>query len=97
MELIGTIKEILPERVLKNDRGEYLIRPIVLEMTEEGTRLDGTGFSVRHTLAVEIWGEMAKGFNLPAGQRVRVGVKFSARVYEGRAFQSVSTNFISCI
>lgn len=97
MELIGTIKEILPERAFKNEKGEYLIRPIILEISEDGTRLDGRAFCLRHTLAVELWGDMAKGFNLPLGQRVRMGVRFAARVHDGRAYQSISSNYISCI
>lgn len=96
MEILGTIKDVLPLIEGNNERGDYHIQPIIINVQETITKADGSIMTYDNDIIVEIVGESAKGFNLPVGTRVRVNLRFSVRDYNGRKFQKITSRIIYC-
>ncbi len=97
MEILATIKNVLPVVSGSNDRGEYTIQPLEIEIQESYMKADGSNSIISHALLVDLVGENAKGFNLPVGTRVKMNLRFMLREYQGKKYQRISSSYIYCV
>ena len=97
MEILATIKNVLPVVSGSNERGEYRIQPLEIEMQESFLKTDGTTSVILHSLMVDLLGDNAKQFNLPVGTRVKMNLRFMLREYQGKKYQRISSSYIYCV
>ncbi len=94
MEIQGKIKEVLPKVEGNNERGDYCIQPLVVEVIESFTKADGSLFSTQNYILVELSGDNAKSFNLPVETTIKLSLRFYVREYNGKKFQKISSRYI---
>lgn len=97
MEILATIKNVLPVVSGSNERGEYRIQPLEVEIHESYLKADGSNSLIIHALMVDLVGENAKSFNLPVGTQVKMNLRFTLREYQGKKYQRISSSYIYCV
>jgi len=95
MRIEAVIKQVCPAVTGTSQNGEYKFVPIVIEWKEQFTKRDGTYFEIDHSQVVHVMGNMAQNFSIPVGSRVCIDLRFNAREYNGKMFNSVSTNYVA--
>jgi len=94
MKISATIKKVSPAVSGTSEKGEYKLVPIVIAWEEQFVRRDSTIYNLEHSLEVKVMGQYANNFSLPVGAKVNIDVRFHTREYEGKTFNSVTSNFI---
>lgn len=97
MEVIANITNVHPLISGSNDRGEYRIQPLEIEVQESYLKADGSTSIIQHALLVDLIGDSARNFNLPVGTKVKMNLRFQLREYQGKKFQRISSNYIYCV